>query len=104
MKPLPIRENPLYLTRSIPLVNVDSFAPAHLAPEGAAFGTLPRGYPRRLGALRADLRSLDAAPLWGQLLVALPSALPSFRFSRLPPRSIVVTENPIARGALLIFE
>jgi hypothetical protein len=46
----------------------------------------------------------DAAPLWGQLLVALPSALPSFRFSRLPPRSIVVKENPIARGALLIFE
>jgi hypothetical protein len=31
----------------------------------------------------------DDAPLWGQLLVALPSAFPSFRFSRLPPRSIV---------------
>jgi hypothetical protein len=29
-----------YLTRSIPLVNVDSFAPAHLASEGVAFGTI----------------------------------------------------------------
>ena len=31
----------------------------------------------------------DAAPLWGQLSVALPSAFASFRFSRLPRRSIV---------------
>ena len=37
------------LTRSLPLIS----------PGGAAFGTLSRGYPRRLGALRADLRSLD---------------------------------------------
>ena len=29
-----IREDLCYLTRSIPLVNVDSFAPAHFAPEG----------------------------------------------------------------------
>jgi hypothetical protein len=39
----------------------NSLAPAHLAPEGAAFGTLPRGYPRRLGALRANLRLLYLA-------------------------------------------
>ncbi|MCX6963357.1 MAG: hypothetical protein NTZ08_13065 [Verrucomicrobia bacterium] len=49
------------MTRSLPLGNVDSFAPDHLAPEGAAFGTLPRGYPRRLGALRANLRLLYLA-------------------------------------------
>ena len=49
------------LTRSLPLGNVDSFAPAHLAPEGAALGTLPRGYPRRLGALRANLQLLYLA-------------------------------------------
>jgi hypothetical protein len=38
----------------------------------------------------------DAAPLWGQLLVALPSVFPSFRFSGLPPRSTVVREIPLA--------
>ena len=37
----------------------------------------------------------DAAPLWGQLSVALPSAFPSFRFSRLPRRSIVPFDSVI---------
>jgi hypothetical protein len=32
----------------------------------------------------------NAAPLWRQLSVVLPSAFPSFRFSPLPPCSIVV--------------
>jgi hypothetical protein len=51
-------EKSFYVTRSIILVNVESFPSAHLAPEGAAFGTLPRGDPRRLGALPANFSLL----------------------------------------------
>jgi hypothetical protein len=31
---MPSKSPPCSLTRSLPLINVDSFAPAHLAPEG----------------------------------------------------------------------
>ena len=43
----------------VPTPNVDSFAPDLLAPEGLPFGSLPSGYPRRVGALRANLQLED---------------------------------------------
>ena len=44
----------------------------------------------------------DAAPLWGQLSVALPSAFPSFRFSRLPRRSIVPSVVPMLLPSMIL--